>query len=50
MGSYLQASIILRQFLEPTPEDETLRHDPRFEGDFRIPDFIVMLWEKPALG
>lgn len=48
MEAYLGAGLVLRRFLEPTPEDETLREDPRFEGDFRVPDFVVMLWEKPG--
>jgi SAM-dependent methyltransferase len=47
MDAFLGAGLILRRFHEPTP-DETLRGDQRFEGDFRLPDFVVMLWQVPA--
>ena len=43
MEAFLNAGLILRRFLEPTPADQSLRDDPRFEGDFRVPDFVVML-------
>jgi len=48
MQAFLNAGLILRRFLEPLPAHEGLRDDPQFEGDFRLPDFVVMLWEKPA--
>lgn len=48
MEAFLNAGLVLQRFLEPVPADEVLRDDPRFEGDFRVPDFVVMLWEKPA--
>jgi SAM-dependent methyltransferase len=48
MASYLGSGLVLREFLEPVPEDESLRTDPYWEDYFRVPDFNVMLWEKPA--
>jgi ubiquinone/menaquinone biosynthesis C-methylase UbiE len=47
MEAYLDAGLVLRRFLEPVPFDDSLKHDPLFEGDFRVPDFSVMLWQKP---
>jgi SAM-dependent methyltransferase len=44
MEAFLEAGFALRRFLEPTPA-ESLRVDQRFEGDFRVPDFVVMLWQ-----
>ena len=29
------------------PNDLALRDDPYFEGWFRVPNFDVMLWQKP---
>jgi SAM-dependent methyltransferase len=46
MEAYLKAGLTLRAFLEPVPQDESLRSDPRFEDWFRVPLFNVMLWEK----
>lgn len=46
MSAYLNAGLTLLQFLEPVPEDQSLRADPRFEDWFRVPDFTVMLWQK----
>jgi SAM-dependent methyltransferase len=44
MDAFLGAGFALRRFHEPTPAD-SLRDDQRFEGDFRLPDFVVMLWQ-----
>jgi SAM-dependent methyltransferase len=46
MEAFLEAGLLLRRFLEPVPADATLKDDARFEGDFRVPDFVVMLWQK----
>ncbi len=35
----------LRKFMEPMPEGDWRGRDPKFE---RVPNFVVMLWEKPA--
>jgi SAM-dependent methyltransferase len=48
MQAYLAHGLALREFLEPVPEDQSLRDDPWWEDFFRVPDFNVMLWEKPA--
>ena len=48
MQAYLEAGLILREFEEPLPQDESLRTDDEFEDWFRLPFFNVMRWEKPA--
>lgn len=48
MRAFLSSGLIMRDFLEPVPEDQSLRDNPRFEGWFRVPIFTVMLWEKPG--
>ena len=48
MEAYLSAGLLLREFLEPRPVDDSLRRDPRFEDWYRVPNFTVMSWEKPA--
>ena len=47
MQAYLAAGLILRDFLEPVPTDQSLRADPYFEDWFRVPLFNVMRWQKP---
>ena len=47
MRAYLGAGLILREFLEPTP-DERWRDVPDFASAFRVPWFTVMLWQKPT--
>lgn len=46
--AYLSAGLILRDFQEPVPQDQSLRAHPSFEDWFRVPYFNVMRWEKPA--
>jgi SAM-dependent methyltransferase len=46
MSAYLGAGLELRAFLEPMPEDQSLRDDDFFEDWFRVPLFNVMKWEK----
>ena len=48
MSAFLGANLILRDFLEPVPEDPSLRADPFFEDWFRVPLFTVMHWQKPS--
>lgn len=48
MQAYLASGLILREFLEPVPEDESLRERPELEDWFRIPEFTAMRWEKAA--
>ena len=47
MQAYLSANLILRRFLEPVPPNDSLRHNPRFEDWYRIPEFTLMRWQKP---
>lgn len=47
MSAYLEAGLQLRAFLEPVPEDQSLRDHPQFEDWFRVPLFNVMTWQKP---
>ena len=46
MQAFLTSGLILRDFLTPVPEDQSLRADPFFEDWFRVPLFNVMRWEK----
>lgn len=48
MEAFLGAGLRLRAFLEPMPRDDSLREDPRFEDWYRLPNFVVMRWEKPG--
>ena len=48
MEAYLGAGLVLRDFLEPAPDDPSLRDDPWWEDEFRVPNFTVMRWQKPA--
>jgi ubiquinone/menaquinone biosynthesis C-methylase UbiE len=46
MSAYLDAGLELRSFLEPVPEDQSLRSDDFYEDWFRVPLFNVMRWQK----
>lgn len=46
MQAYLGAGLALRAFLEPVPQDQSLRNQYEFEDWFRVPLFTVMRWEK----
>lgn len=48
MDALLGEGLILERFLEPMPEDESLRDDPYCEDWFRVPEFVVMRWRKPS--
>jgi SAM-dependent methyltransferase len=48
MAAFLSSGLILRDFLTPVPEDQSLRDDPQMEDWFRVPLFNVMRWEKPG--
>jgi 2-polyprenyl-3-methyl-5-hydroxy-6-metoxy-1,4-benzoquinol methylase len=48
MQAYLGAGLTLREFLEPVPQDDSLRDDTEFEDWYRIPQFTVMKWQKQA--
>lgn len=47
MDAYLSSGLTLRRYLEPVPDEKSLRDDPRFEDWFRVSEFTVMRWEKP---
>jgi hypothetical protein len=48
MDAYLSAGFQLRRFLEPKPQEESLRADPRYESWFRVPTFDLQVWQKPV--
>lgn len=48
MQAYLQQGLTLRAFLEPVPEDQSLRDRYDCEDWFRVPQFNVMEWGKPG--
>jgi len=48
MEAYLGAGFTLRRFLEPKPQDESLRQDIRYESWFRVPTFDLQVWQKPS--
>jgi SAM-dependent methyltransferase len=50
MGAFLGAGLLLEKFVEPLPEDESLRDDPYCEDWFRVPEFVAMRWRKPPWG
>ncbi len=49
MQAFLSSGLILRNFLTPVPDDQSLREDPHFEDWFRVPLFNVMRWQKLAI-
>lgn len=48
MAAYLGAGLVLREFIEPYPEDDSFREDSRYEDWYRAPNFTVMAWERPG--
>jgi hypothetical protein len=48
MDAYLTAGFVLRRFLEPKPQDESLLADVRYESWFRVPTFDLQVWQKPT--
>ncbi|MEX2225128.1 MAG: hypothetical protein WEB52_01615 [Dehalococcoidia bacterium] len=47
LDAYLGAGLVLREFLEPIPRDESLREQYQFEDWFRVPLFNVIRWDRP---
>jgi SAM-dependent methyltransferase len=47
MDAYISAGLSLREFLEPVPEDESLRDDPDFENWFRVRLFTAISGRSP---
>jgi SAM-dependent methyltransferase len=52
LDAYMQAllgqGLLLRSFIEPRPADDRFREDPNLEDWYRLPNFVVMAWERPA--
>ncbi|HXK34270.1 MAG TPA: class I SAM-dependent methyltransferase [Dehalococcoidia bacterium] len=48
MAAYLGAGLTLEEFLEPLPDDDSLRGEAWAEDWYRVPLFNVMAWRKPA--
>ncbi len=46
MDAFLSVGLELRSFREPMPEDDRFRDDPRLEDWYRVPNFVVMRWQK----
>lgn len=46
MRAFLAAGLVLEEFDEPYPQDDSLRDNPRFEDWYRAPNFVVMRWRK----
>ncbi len=46
MSAYLASGLVLRDFEEPVPEDESLRNEYAYEDWFRVPLFNVMRWQR----
>jgi SAM-dependent methyltransferase len=44
--AFLGAGLVLERFLEPLPEDLSLRDDPSCEDWFRLPEFVAMRWRR----
>ena len=47
MQAFLRSGLLLRDFIEPFPPDDSLRDDPRYEDWYRAPNFVAMRWQKP---
>ena len=46
---FLDAGFVLQSLLEPTPSDEQLAANPGFADEFRVPNFIIYVLQKPEL-
>jgi ubiquinone/menaquinone biosynthesis C-methylase UbiE len=46
MQAYLDSGLQLREFIEPVPPDDSLRDDPQLEDWYRVPEFLVLKWQK----
>ncbi len=47
MDAYLESGLLLREFLEPVPESDAWKDNPRLEDWYRVPEFTAMKWQKP---
>ena len=48
IGAFLDAGFTLRALHEPTPSEEQLAAHPNFDDEFRCPNFIIYVLDKPA--
>ena len=48
IGTFLDAGFILRALHEPIPSAEELAANPTFDDEYRIPNFIIYVLEKPT--
>ena len=47
IGAFLDAGFTLRRLHEPIPSAEELAANPTFDDEYRIPNFIIYVLEKP---
>ncbi len=47
IGAFLDAGFTLRRLHEPVPSEEELAANPTFDDEYRIPNFIIYVLEKP---
>ena len=48
IAAFLDAGFTLRALHEPTPSEEQLAAHPNFDDEFRCPNFIIYVLDKPA--
>ena len=48
ISAFLDAGFTLRALHEPTPSEEQLAAHPNFDDEFRCPNFIIYVLDKPA--
>ncbi len=47
IAAFLDAGFVLQGLYEPTPSDEQLAANPTFDDEFRAPNFIIYILQKP---
>ena len=47
IAAFLDAGFTLRALHEPTPSAEELAANPTFDDEYRAPNFIIYILEKP---
>jgi 2-polyprenyl-3-methyl-5-hydroxy-6-metoxy-1,4-benzoquinol methylase len=50
MSAYLNAGLVLKRFVEPTPTKEAVAEFPQMHDETRIALFNIMVWEKPKVA
>jgi SAM-dependent methyltransferase len=46
--AYRQTGFAVEEIIEPTLEPENLKHYPELDDELRVPNFIIVVLEKPA--